>query len=283
MNKNSQIETEEQLAERNKTITGSVKDDLRRFVGEYTAVTDNFICFGTTDQTQCKNNMDTYMYRIIGVGSHNRLKLIKATKIEKDSAKIFQWDNSNSDVKWNNSDLYKGINGMSGSGNYFKENSKYSYMSQTHWTNLIDPTTYYIGDSTSKTNSQSFVEERKEHFDNGKISLMYLSDYLYADSSSQNGTRGYTDNWLFIQNGLNGDTSNLGNGATAPTAEAEWTMTRCDYDGDFYHARIVYYDGTVDYDYVGASSAIRPVFYLKSTTRISDGGGTIGDPYMIAN
>ena len=187
---------------------------------------------------------------------HNRLKLIKATKIEKDSAKIFQWDNSNSDVKWNNSDLYKGINGMSGSGNYFKENSKYSYMSQTHWTNLIDPTTYYIGDSTSKTNSQSFVEERKEHFDNGKISLMYLSDYLYADSSSQNGTRGYTDNWLFIQNGLNGDTSNLGNGATAPTAEAEWTMTRCDYDGDFYHARIVYYDGTVDYDYVGASSSL---------------------------
>ena len=81
------LETETQLNERNNAITeagGEVKDDLRRFVGDYTTVIDNFICFGTNDQNDCKSNMGTYMYRIIGIDTEtNELKLIKATKIVK--------------------------------------------------------------------------------------------------------------------------------------------------------------------------------------------------------
>ena len=256
------FEEDTALQTRNSTI-GDVKDDLRRFVGEYTTVIDNFICFGTYDETGCKENMDTYMYRIIGIDTNNRLKVIKATKIVNDSTNTFAW-NSNyyAGTEWNASDLYNGLNDR-----YFMSNTKYNYMQQEQWTNLISPATYYIGDSTDTTNPNLFINERKNKFDNGNISLMYLSDYLYANNGTAN-----TDNWLFIQNGLNG--------STTPSAEVEWTMTRYGYYGT-YNARVMSSNGTVSFSGVHYTWAVRPVFYLKSDIKIA-GLGTIEQPYIIS-
>ena len=206
------LESEEAMQKRNDAIKaagGNVPDDLRRFVGTYEEVTDNFICFGTSDQNQCKQNMDTYMYRIIGIDTSGRLKLIKATKINNNGEATFKWHNMYStNTPWNESDLYKGLNGTS--SKYFKGNAKYSYMQNAQWTNLISPATYYIGDAPDGTNPNLFINERKSNFSSGNISLMYLSDYLYANNGNAN-----TSNWLFIQNGLNRDDTNLGNGASA--------------------------------------------------------------------
>ncbi len=272
------LETEIQLNERNEEITtagGEVQDDLRRFVGEYTAVTDNFICFGTNDKDTCKENMDTYMYRIIGVDTQNRLKVIKATKIVKDNESKFAWNlDYQSDIKWNASELYSGLN-----GDYFINNSNYAYMQNTQWTNLISPTTYYIGDSgeLNVTNSQMFNNERKENFNNGNnISLMYMSDYLYAN----NGTAD-TNNWLFIANGLNGAKNN-GIGAIQPTAEYEWPMTRYGAYTGPYHAWLVGYNGAMTICRFFELRAVRPVFYLSSRVRLN-GTGTIDNPYYITN
>ena len=266
---NGSFETPEAMKKRNDSITAGTKDDLRRFVGDKNKVTDNFICFGATDQNACKSSMDTYMYRIIGIDTQNRLKLIKATKINNGTT-TFQWHSAyTSDTKWNSSSLYNGLN-----NGYFMQNQKYSYMQEDKWKNLIYPSTYYIGDSTSNANPTLFQNERQESFSNAKIGLMYLSDYLYAD----NGTAS-TANWLFIQNGLNNQ-SNTGNGATAPAAEVEWTMTRYS-DGDNY-AWYVFIDGTVYYYRVYYAFAVRPVFYLKSDIRIT-GKGTLESPYMISN
>ena len=279
------LETETQLNERNEEITlagGEVKDDLRRFVGDYTTVTDNFICFGTNDQNDCESNMDTYMYRIIGVDSQNRLKVIKAAKIVKDNASTFAWNYSNSDTKWNESDLYKGLNGIDGK-NYFVGNEKYNYMQNTQWVNLISPATYYIGDSTSLDNL-TFVNERKEKFNSvNNIGLMYASDYYYADSSSRNETSGNTDNWLFIQNGLNRPANN-GNDAIQPSVEYEWTMTRYGYDNrdSSYDTRVVDDLGRVGDWALPGVWAVRPVFYLSSRVRVN-GTGTIDNPYYITN
>ncbi len=273
------LEPEDALTARNAEIAaagGDVPDDLRRFVGDKTKVTDNFICFGTTDQNTCKENMDTYMYRIIGIDTQNRLKIIKATKIVKDSStSTFAWNSAyTSDVKWNNSDLYKGLNGTDAK-KYFIRNNKYSYMQDTQWTNLIDKPTYYIGDSTSNTNPTLFDNERKNNVSNAdNVGLMYLSDYLYANSGTAS-----TTNWLFIQNGLNG-ASNTPGGSAAPSAEYEWTMTRYGYSRGYY-ARRVYNNGTVDSNYLGSTNAVRPVFYLKSDVMIT-GKGTITEPYMIS-
>ncbi len=272
------LESEGAMQARNAQISGP-KDDLRRFVGTYQTVTDNFICFGTSDQNQCKQNMDTYMYRIIGIDTSGRLKLIKATKIVSDKSGIFEWCSwYSADIKWNASDLYKVLNNTDGK-KYFIGNIKYSYMSDSTWTNLISPVTYYIGKATDSTNPNLFINERKDNFSSESISLMYLSDYLYANDGTAN-----TDNWLFIQNGLNRDNTNLGNGATAPTAEDEWTMTRYGYysDGDNY-AWTVYDNGPVDYDYVNNSYAVRPVFYIDSSRINLKGTGIITDPYYITN
>ncbi len=277
------LETEEKMKSRNAQISGT-QDDLRRFVGPYTTVNDNFICFGTTDKDECTSNRDTYMYRIMGIDTSGRLKLIKATKIVTDNRKTFQWNFIyNSIVKWNASDLYKGLNGespqpsnSSACNQCFVGNSKYSYMQEVQWTDLIDPTTYYIGNSKVTNNPTVFQNERGESFDNAKISLMYLSDYLYANNGAADKS-----NWLLMANGLNGVT-NTPNGTDAPSAENEWTMTRHDYDTDHYTAWYVVKNGTSSWDGFRDTWAVRPVFYLKSTIQISDGNGQIETPYMIA-
>ncbi len=280
------LESEEEMQTRNaqiKSAGGNVEDDLRRFVGDKTKVIDNFICFGTTDQTQCKNNMDTYMYRIIGIDTNNRLKLIKATKVKKGSQSTFSWHNTYYDTKWNDADLYKGLNGQSpkSSDTYtcnqcFGSGSEYSYMKDTQWTNLIvKPDKWYIGDSTDNTNPSLFQKERGYNITNGdKIGLMYLSDYLYASDAN-------TNNWLFIQNGLN-DQQNTPPGSAAPSAGAEWTMTRYGYNDVHYYAWDVG-KGAAYNTGLTTTYAVRPVFYIDSSMIKLKGTGIIGDPYYITN
>ena len=266
------LESEEEMQIRNtqiKSSGGQVQDDLRRFVGTKDKVIDNFICFGTNNQETCKSNMDTYMYRIIGVDTSNRLKLIKATKIVKGNTNIFQWDDANNDTKWNASELYSGLN-----NGYFMKNTKYGYMQQAQWTSLISPVTYHIGDSKNTTNQQVFADERKERFDSGNISLMYLSDYLYASDAN-------TNNWLFIQNGLN-DQQNTPPGSAAPSAGAEWTMTRYGYNDVHYYAWDVG-KGAAYNTGLTTTYAVRPVFYIDSSMIKLKGTGIIGDPYYITN
>ncbi len=253
-------------------------DDLRRFVGTYSQVTDNFICFGTDNQQTCKDNKDTYMYRIIGIDTGGRLKLIKATKLVQGSSNTstFAWHNNYNNTYWNNSDLYKRLNGTHTSyPNIFIGNDKYSYMQEEKWTNLIYAPTYYIGDTTSSSNPTVFQNERTKNFTGNKIGLMYLSDYLYANDGQTN-----TNNWLFIQNGLNGK-DNTPTGSIAPSATAEWTMTRYTYY-DTSHARLVNGDGTLETWSVNVTFAVRPVFYLSSEIKITDGNGDINTPYIIS-
>ncbi len=286
------LESEKDLAARNEAIKsagGQIQDDLRRFVGPYTTVNDNFICFGTTDQQTCKNNMDTYMYRIIGIDTQNRLKVIKATKVRKNSQIFFRWHYQYTVENWQNSDLYKGLNGLDwwrsdrdgrSCNQCFGNGSEYGYMQEAQWSDLIDKSAkYYIGDSISNISPTLFVNERTSSFNDSYagVGLMNLSDYLYAS----NGTTDIS-NWLFIANGLNGAKNN-GSGAIQPSAEEEWTITR--YKRDSYGADYAWYvdnNGTVNNYEVRGANAVRPVFYLKPATQISEGNGQIGTPYMIA-
>ncbi len=277
------LETVVQLEERNKSISGDIKDDLRRFIGTKDEVTDNFICFGTNSQKDCKDNMDIYMYRIMGIDTEGRLKLIKATKLVQGSTSTFQWfSDYTSDIHWNESGLYSGLN-----GSYYAANTKYSYMQDTAWTNLIDTSTYYIGDSpyvgelTTSTYPTLFQNERSKAYGGSwpldvYIGLMYLSDYLYANNGYQS-----TNNWLFIQNGLNG-TANTPSGSIAPTSDCEWTMTRyADGDGRSYAWGVEDW-GTGEFHYFDGELAVRPVFYLSSEITITDGNGYINTPYIIS-
>ena len=108
-----------------------------------------------------------------------------------------------------------------------------------------------------------------------KIGLMYVSDYGYAaypeawttklyDSSSRQDYRlekVKTNNWMYM--GL-----------------SEWTTTRqADHSSNAFG---VSFTGYVDNYTVGSTVlAVRPSFYLKSSTEIASGKGTKESPYRI--
>ena len=118
----------------------------------------NWICFGTKDQSACKNDIDKYMYRIIGITEDGQMYLIKETFLKEGSTTGFAWNDEwsirSSDgtgsycpngvcPEWNEADLFQRINGTangtkSGSGNaddgvdndtdIFVDSSQYDYL-----------------------------------------------------------------------------------------------------------------------------------------------------------
>ncbi len=290
------LESAEALEARNKELeaSGVAEEDLdtlRRFVGTTTEVTDNYICFGTDDKDTCKNNLDQYMYRIIGIDeANNQIKVIKATKIVKGTIYRFRWHYVYlGSEKWDQSDLYKALNNKpivtsseSAEEMYtesFIGSMYYSYMQDETWTNLIvkNPTWYDGEDLTIYTVERSYVQERSIKLENGdSIGLMYASDYLYAGEQD-------TINWLFIANGLNG-IPNTGSPSAGtlqqPTAESEWTLNNENTSNQSY-AFSVDERGTVEAVRRDYNHAVRPSFYLTLNNITLRGKGIISNPYII--
>jgi len=128
----------------------TLEDDGYRYVG---INPDNYICFGTTDQKECMNDTDKYMYRIIGIfedsEGQQHLKLIKKEALNT----AYAWHSDNTtDTDWDESDLYKGIN-----GSYFATNIDYSYMQDNTWNNLITTWNYTVTNTlTSESNGPHY-------------------------------------------------------------------------------------------------------------------------------
>ncbi len=259
-------------------------DSLRRFVGDYTKVTDNFVCFGTKDQDTCLQNKDKYMYRIIGIDKNDRVKLIKATKIYDGSKGTIRWHNT-AGVEWDASDLFLGLNGQINQPNkkYFIGSTDFPYMSDTNWTNLIaTDITWYKGSGvdSSSTGEDFYKQERQLSFsgsETAKIGLMYVSDYYYASNGD------FKNGWLLVQFGVttNTLTETMGHKLANPLAESEWTMVT----HDTAEAWFVYPPkGMRVYSFAeGGTVVARPVFYLKNTVKFTNAKGIESDPYMIVN
>ena len=165
-------------------------------VGESTNP-NNFVCFGTTDKSTCTTNQDKYMYRVLGVFSDangdNHVKLIKYKQL-----RSYKWNTDyQADVSWENSDMYKGLN-----GNYFLTNTTYDYMQSASWSNKIENWTWnavntktYDGSGgpnyySGLTPSQIYLHEMNRTGKSStvgewttpvaKIGLMYASDYTLS-------------------------------------------------------------------------------------------------------
>ena len=276
----------------------TLEGDGYRYIGTNP---DNYICFGYDDvENDCDFtstiNTDLYAYRIIGIfedeEGQQHLKLIKKEALNTS----YVWtEDYLTDISWINSDLYKGLN-----ESYFLTNPTYSYMQNSTWLNKIETWNYIA------TNTKTYVSDGPDYFDglivkniylhemnrssktssvgvwkivNGKISLMYVSDYLLSLGSS---ALNYTSSshaltlktgWMHLSNNDNGAPSRY-----------EWTSSRCD-DIEFLYYNVweVTPDGFINYDIVNcANVSARPVFYLTSDIKIS-GEGTIENPYIITN
>jgi len=258
-------------------LNTSMTGGLYRFYG--TSV-DNYICFGTTNQSDCINNTDKYMYRIIGIDSEGKMKLIKKEALDTK----YKWHSSSStNTTWPNSDLYNGLN-----GSYFLSNT--TYVPDSTWSDRIASVSWKYGDTTSDVNykGNTFYSIENGWTDTipAKIGLQYLHDYYYAYNAT--GDPGSADNaktawiWLFKSgndSSLNSNSSNM---------YWEWLISRYGYASSMTSGYCSYY---IDNGGKSAASVlftvawdafVRPVFYLTSNQRIVDGSGTLADPYYLS-
>ena len=267
---------------------------------------DNFICFGTTDKSACTANQDKYMYRVLGVFSdsngNNHVKLIKYKQLGE-----YSWNaNDQADISWENSDLYKGLN-----GSYFLTNTTYDYLQNTTWSNKIENWTWSAVNTKTyedETNNPDYWrsspkgiylnEMHKEsngtlctNYNSGaincnggtwtnptaKIGLMYASDYaLSLGSRALALTTGIRDNVGLLKTGW----MHQSNNDTTKTS-FEWTLSCYGVGLGLSDAWLVYDDGDLNNVNVDDSDGARPVFYLTSNINLLGGTGTLSDPFIL--
>ena len=254
---------------------------------------NNFVCFGTTDKSACTANQYKYMYRVLGVFSDsngdNHVKLIKYKQL----ASGYAWNSISADVNWGNSTLYAGLN-----GSVFLTDPTYDYLQNTEWSNKIENWTWSAVNTktyrnsgpnyyNSLTPSQIYLHEMNRSTKTStvgewtnptaKIGLMYASDYTLSLGSSSLAITGDTlANQATLKTGWmhqsNNDTTNN---------TYEWTLSRA---GDYFskaYAWLVAGDGRVDTGNVDDYYGLRPVFYLTTDTKTSDGDGSLENPFII--
>ena len=265
-------------------------------------IPSNFVCFGTTDVSECTANQDKYMYRIIGVftdsSEKQHVKLIKYTSIGS-----YQWHSDGSEtVTWKNTDLYSGLN-----GSYFLTNTAYDYIQNTTWLNKIENWTWNalltnVGENEGDNDNPDLVgstikgvyfsemninssEKLCGNYNGekitcnngllttptGKIGLMYVSDMLLSYGPENTETSKHSQlntTWLNAN-------SNIGK-------ISDWSISQDGfYPDDDSYVYYFDYDGSPDYGYYTDNYDTRPVFYLTSDVSSSEGSGTIDNPYIL--
>ena len=258
-----------------------------------------------------KLNVKNGLYRIIGSiyeekENTNRIKVIKATPLTDGTTSAFSWDykvnngNGSSDNIWatitsgNYSNsltsgasimklLNSGLWWNGTSGSYYNGSTTattvnfINYKLSDKAKSYITTSRYYLGGSyDSKTMVGMYEEERgTNRYDenrplywDGIVGLMYPSDYGYAAGNTcATGINPYkylgecsNKSWLY-KTGVN-----------------QWLMSP--NAGSFVHY-------VFDVGRVGIISssdiafAVSPVFYLSSSASISDGDGTLNNPYIL--
>ena len=226
------------------SLANSAGDNSYRYAG---ANPNNYVCFGS-DAATCPS---ANLYRIIGVFG-NEVKLIKSTSYGR-----YAWD-SGRDNTWSSSDIKNTLN------------TTYLNSLSSTWQNKIANHTWYVGGHTtsSATPKEFYNAESSGTTWSGKIGLMYVSDYGYAASNNY----WTTDMYDYDGGEYNSDWMHLGS--------TEWTISRrSDGTTSAFH---VYSAGYVGNYSVSNSNAVRPSFYLTSSTSYVSGSGTSADPIRIS-
>ena len=238
------------------SISEELESGMYRYQGENP---NNYICFGTTNISECTSNPDNYLYRIIGFDSGGKMKLIKHTSLG-----LYTWNSTNGDVSWPQSTLFSVLNGSD-----FLNNS--TYIPDATWSNRILDADWHYGrfDSTGsfdKNAEQMTTLELGLSTVNAKVGLLYLHDYYYGipggKNCQSNGSVCKTS-WLYHNN--------------------TWTMLRAQVNyGDSFAYFYGYNSGFLSVEKLARGNYnVFPTFYLKSTEKIAGGLGTIDNPYIL--
>ncbi len=289
---------------------------MRRYQGTNQQVTNNYICFGTDDKDKCIKNPDKYMYRIIGIESSGRIKVVKYTALDK----TYQWGSSKTEnIDYVNSLVYKALTDSD-----FLKNTTYipegwlDKISDNNWlygdmfgnlteggANNLGPVVYGIeigknratwyekankGDKGAKSTVATsgdikgqtvYYLEKSEPWKksvNSKAGLLNISDY-YLSMSNETNCQKDSNSYQGCINGW----LYLGNNDSTAESQKEWLMTRTgwSYNWGRYNSYIIDENGAVTGQSLDNKNVIRPVFYLSEKINIGGGSGTKKDPYII--
>ena len=271
----------------------------------YGSTPNNYICLDMEGATTCP---DRGLYRIIGSiyeenAGQNLIKVIKATPLTDGTTNTFSWDykadgtytnmwsgttsgtsNGSSLMKllnevWINSQTTTYYNGTNSPitinfTNYGLTDTAKALMNTGKDNNKLSR--YYLGgysSSAQKINNIYLAERGKSTntgnslYWDGYIGLMYASDYAYAagntcaTSTNLNayGTSCKSKSWLH------------------DAVLHQWTISLD--TSNTYRMRYVSTSGSVNYNDASSKFRALPVFYLDKYVTITEGTGTIGDPY----
>ena len=268
---------------------------------------NNYICLDMEGQSTCP---DKHLYRIIGSiyeekENTNRLKVIKATPLTDGTTKGFSWDYTSSGSysniwatitsgNYSNSltsggQLMKLLNSGTWwngtSGSYYNKSTTATTVNFTNYKlsdkakNYITTSRYYLGaiNTNAVETPAMYGYERgtlryntnRPLYWEGKVGLMYPTDYGYAAGNScVNGTLLYD----YYRGCKNEDWLNISN-------IEQWLMSP--YSGSSYYVFLVNGAGQFSFGDSYYARAVRPVFYLTSSASITDGEGTLNNPYIL--
>ena len=229
------------------------------------------------------NNYVTFnneLWRIIGVftvedGNGNTEQRIKIVRNEKLSSSM-QWASNNIN-EWStatlntylNGDYYNGLDATSKS---MIADTKYylggrAFDSTTHFGSTPDMYAWERGTTVYSGRSISW---------NGKIALMYPSDYTYTYALGVDNTC-YTDGYSCQTN--NGGTPTQGWIYNTNSNTYQWLLSP--YSDFSYLAFGLRGSGFVNSGYVADATGVRPSLYLVSNIKIDSGDGSEQSPYSL--
>ena len=257
---------------------------------------------GASPKNYLKFNDETWriigVFNVYNVETNNYENLVKI--VRNDSLGNYSWDSSESSInsgwgvnEWSQADLmtelntdyinpnptsettlwYNGSkNTKNGTYDYSKniKSSSLDKIANVRWN--TSRTTYGASalNSYNQERSTTLISTPSDNIPrtntwDGKIALMYLSDYGYAstDTTCRSGlgsTNCKNENWLF-------------------NSKYQWTLSPS--SGRAYNVFYVYSGGNVSGDPANGTYGVRPVLFLKSNVVIAGGTGEKDSPYRL--
>ena len=258
-------------------------DNNLRYIGRDP---NNYVYFNCDDYNN-PSSSTCELWRIIGVfneNSHGRSgeKLVKL--IRSNSLGDIVWNSANTN-DWSTASLQKTLNGdyLNGKGTYASTGIK-----NDTTRNMIASTTWKLGGSSTNndvTASMFYDRERSATVSNGnattwqgKIALMYPSDYGYATSGGATiNKEACLAKELYYWN--SSSYSDCKNNDWILNRTAQWTLTP--YSSLFDYVFYVNNAGNVRNLNAVYAFGVRPSVYLTSNVSISGGDGTMNNPYIL--
>ena len=262
-------------------------DNNLRYIG---ADPNNYVYFNCDDYNNPNSNT-CELWRIIGVFNENSHgisgeKLIKI--IRNDSIGNITWDTANTN-NWSTASLQKTLNGdyLNGSGSYASNGIK-----NNTTRNMIANVTWKLGGTANYTSASNGLASHFYGYERGttvysgrpttwqgKIALMYPSDYGYATSGGATTNR----EACLAKELYNWDSSSYSdcnNNDWIFNNDYQWTLTPPSFNSSYVFG--VHNAGYVsDGNYARDSNGVRPSVYLTSNVGISGGDGTMNNPYIL--